>query len=343
LKKKYNQRLQAALISTDPTNGFVQAVVGGRAYNETQLNRAVQSRRQVGSVFKPFVFLTAFSSVDANGTPYTPLTMVLDEPFTVTYDKQSWSPQNFDDVFEGNVPLYHALEESLNAATSKVELQVGIQKIISTAQRVGIDSPMAPFPSLALGAAALTPFEVLQAYSTFARRGELNPLTFIYKVYGPNHDLLYEFHPARAQVIDPVEARETVSLMEGVLSRGTGQAIRAGGFTHPAAGKTGTTNDKKDAWFAGFTPLHAAVVWVGFDQPETLGLSGALAGIPIWLHYMKEYASTYPPIDFQIPDGAVQVTVDPESGMVATDKCPKKVTLVFRKGTEPTAACWLSH
>ena len=243
----------------------------------------------MGSIFKPFVYLAAFSSNDPNGVPYTPLTQVLDaEQFTVTYDKQSWTPQNFDDKYEGMVPLYHALEESLNAATAKIELQVGVQKVADLATRIGIDSPLVPLPSLALGAAALTPFEVLQAYCTLDHRGELNPLTFIYRVVGPAHSVLYEFKPVHAQVVDPVEARETVSLMEHVIDEGTGQSILAGGFTHPAAGKTGTTNDKKDAWFGGFTPLHAAVVWVGFDQPEPTGLSGALGAIPIWLSYMKE-------------------------------------------------------
>ena len=343
VEAKTKTKLEAALISADPTNGFVQAVVGGRAYNETQLNRAVQSRRQVGSIFKPFVFLSAFSSNDTNGVPYTPLTQVLDEQFTFTYDKKSWTPQNFDDDYEGNVPVYHALEESLNAATAKVELQVGVQKVADTAARIGIDTPLTPFPSLALGATALTPFEVLQAYSTFDRRGELNPLTFIYRVVGPGHEILYEFKPARSQVVDPIEARETVSLMEGVLDRGTGKIIRLSGFTLPAAGKTGTTNDKKDSWFGGFTPLHAAVVWVGFDQPVPMGLTGALGALPLWLTYMKTYASTYPPIDFAVPDGAVKVDIDPDSGMLATPKCPKKISLVFKKGQEPTSSCYLPH
>lgn len=342
-EKKYGAKLQSVLIAANPTNGFVEAVVGGRSYGETQLNRALQSHRQVGSIFKPFVFLTAFSSTDPSGAPYTPLTQVNDEPFTISYDKQSWSPQNFDNKYEGNVPLYRALEESLNAATSKVALQVGIKKIAEVAQKAGIDTPLYPVPSLALGAATLTPFEVLQAYSTLDYKGELNPLTFIYRVTNTHHDLLYEFHPAHIQALDPIEARQTVSLMQNVLVDGTGRSVRTLGFTHPAAGKTGTTSDTKDAWFAGFTPLHSAVVWVGFDQPEPSGLTGALGAIPIWTQYMKTYASRYPPLEFTVPDGAVQVTVDPASGMVARDSCPQKVTLVFKKGTEPTSPCWLSH
>jgi penicillin-binding protein 1B len=340
-EKKYNQKLQGVLIAADPTNGFVEAVVGGRSYGETQLNRALQSKRQVGSVFKPFVYLTAFNSVDQNGAPYTPLTNILDEEFTVTYDRQSWTPHNFDEKYEGNVTLYHALEESLNAATSKIALQVGIKNIIEVAHKAGIDSQLKAFPSLALGAADLSPFEVLQSYSTLARRGEFNPLTFIYKVLTPTKEILYEFKPTRVQALDPIQTRQTISLMEGVLDRGTGRSIRSSGFLHPAAGKTGTTSDTKDAWFAGFTPLHAAVVWVGFDKPEPTGLTGALGAIPIWTSYMKAYASRYPPIDFAVPEGAVKVDIDPETAMTVSPHCPHFISLVFKKGTEPTMQCSL--
>ncbi len=346
LEAKYQAKLQGVLISADPTNGFVSAVVGGRSYGETQLNRAVQSRRQVGSTFKPFVYLAALTNSDGNGEPFTPLnplTPVLDEKFKITYEGQTWFPQNFDEVYEGQVPLFRALEESLNAATARVEMQVGIKKVIEMAKRAGIDSPLNPVPSLALGSADLAPLEILQAYSTMAFHGELNPLTFIYKAMTTDGKILYEFKPARSQAIDAVDNAVIVSMLEGVLSRGTGRGIKNMGFTHPAAGKTGTTSDLKDAWFAGFTPLHSAVVWVGFDQPQGTGLTGALGAIPIWTNYMKAYASRYPPISFQIPDGAVGVTTDPESSMIARADCPKKVPLVFRKGTEPKAPCWLVH
>jgi penicillin-binding protein 1B len=335
LEAKYKAKLEGALISADTTNGFVQAVVGGRSYGETQLNRAVQSHRQVGSVFKPFVYLSAFSSHDETGAPYTPLTIIKDEPFTVSYDRQSWSPQNFDGDFEGDVPLYHALEESLNAATAKLEMQVGIQKIIDTAHAMGIEGNLVPFPSLALGVADLTPYEVLRSYTTFAKLGLETPLTFIYKVMTANHNILYEYRPLTTQAADPVDVAQTVSLMEGVLDRGTGIAIRNGGFDWPAAGKTGTTSDLKDAWFAGFTPLHVAVAWVGFDQPQYTGLSGALGAIPLWLKYMKEYATTYPPLPFPIPEGAIAVAIDPATNTVATPASEDKAILVFRKGTEP--------
>jgi penicillin-binding protein 1B len=343
LEQKVQAKLQAVLIAADPTNGFVEAVVGGRSYGETQLNRAVQSNRQVGSIFKPFVFLAAFSSQDSQGAPFTPLSPVLDEPFTVTYDRQSWSPQNYDGKYGGNISLYQALANSYNASTSKIALQVGLQKVVDVARRAGIDSKLSALPSLALGSANLTPFEVLQSYCTLARRGELNPLTFIYRVMTLNNEVLYEFTPARTQALDPVETRQVVSIMEGVLDHGTGRGARAGGFLHPAAGKTGTTNDLKDAWFAGFTPLHAATVWVGLDQPHPTGLTGSSGAVPIWTAYMRNYASRYPPVTFQVPEGAVEVMVDPDSAMIAKENCPGKVRLVFKKGTEPNATCWLPH
>jgi penicillin-binding protein 1B len=340
LEKKFNAKLQGVLISADPTDGYIQAVVGGRSYAETQLNRAVQSHRQVGSIFKPFVYLTALTSgVDQDGHPYTPLTPVMDEAFTINYDRQSWSPKNYEPEFEGKIPLYHALEESLNAATAKVELQIGIPKVVETAKAMGIESPLMAVPSLALGVADLTPLEVLTSYSAFSRGGNLIPLTFITKVMTATHNLLYEYKPAQSQVADSVAVAQTVSLMEVALDHGTGRSIRELGFSPPAAGKTGTTSDLKDAWFGGFTPLHAAVAWVGFDTPETTGLSGALGAIPIWYRYMKTYATTFPPTEFQIPEGAVKVVIDRDTGLVANPGCPHKVTLVFRKGTEPTQIC----
>jgi len=342
-EQKSGEKLQGALISGDPTNGFVEAVVGGSDYHETQLNRAVVSHRQVGSVFKPFVYLDAFLSVDPDGNPYTPLTPVLDAPFTAVYDKKEWSPQNYDNEYMGNVTLFQALEHSLNAATVKVALQVGLQKIADLAAKVGVDTKLAALPSLALGTAELSPMEVLQAYNTLARRGELNPLTFIYRVVDISGKNLYQFVPARSQVVDPIAVAETIGLMQGVVERGTGRSIRPLGFTHPAAGKTGTTSDTKDAWFAGFTPLHSAVVWVGFDKPEQTGLTGGLAAVPIWTAYMKAYASRYPPLDFTLPDGAVSVEIDSDSMMVAKESCPNKVRLVFKQGQQPTATCWLNH
>jgi penicillin-binding protein 1B len=210
---KYKSKLQGVLISSDPTNGFVQAVVGGRSFSETQLNRAVNSKRQVGSVFKPFVFLTAFLNQDENKKDYTPLTQVEDKSFTINYDKQSWSPQNYDDKYFGMIPLYIALEKSLNAATSKIALQVGLKAVAENATKAGIETPLLAVPSLALGAATLSPLEVLQSYSTLARRGEMNSLTFIYRVQKVNGETLFEYKPNPNQALDPIATQKIEELI----------------------------------------------------------------------------------------------------------------------------------
>lgn len=330
-EEKLKMKLQGVLISADPTNGFVEAVVGGRSFSETQLNRAIFSKRQVGSVFKPFVFLTAFQGED-----FAPLTEVEDAPYTFEYDKQTWTPQNYDDKYFGKVPLFVALEKSLNSATTKVAMQVGIKKVAEVASQMGINSPLLAVPSLSLGSATLSPFEVLQAYSTLARQGELNSLTFIYKILNATGDKLFEFSLAPVQAVDKVAARQTISLMEGAIDRGTGKYAREAGFTHPAAGKTGTTSDTKDAWFGGFTPLHSAVVWVGFDTPEPTGLTGSMAALPIWTKYMKDYAANLPPIGFSIPEGATELV----HKVGCSQEFAQEINLVFKQGQEPPSPCW---
>ncbi|MCC6278359.1 MAG: PBP1A family penicillin-binding protein [Oligoflexia bacterium] len=343
--KMYKQdpktKLQAVLISANPKNGFVEAVVGGRSYSETQLNRAIQSQRQVGSIFKPFVYLAAFTQNDPAGNPYTPLTQVQDEPFTLNYDKQTWSPENYENEYFGQVPIFVAIEKSLNAATAHVAQQIGIDKVIDGARKAGIDSPMMAVPSVALGAATLTPFEVLQAYSTLSRMGSYLPLTFILEVKNATGETLYKYEPTATEALDAIATRQTVSLMEGVMDRGTGRAIRANGFSIPAAGKTGTTNDTKDAWFGGFTPEHAAVVWVGFDQPKSTGLTGASGAVPIWSLYIKKFGAHLPETDFPVPEGAIALTIDPESSMLARPNCSRKARLVFKDGTQPRTECWM--
>jgi membrane peptidoglycan carboxypeptidase len=234
-------KLQGALIAADVKTGFVEAVVGGRSYSETQLNRAIQSQRQVGSVFKPFVFLAAFSEKDPAGNQYTPLTQIQDEPFTINYDKQSWSPENYENQYFGQIPLVIALEKSLNSATAQVALHIGIKKVIDVAKNAGIESPMMAVPSAALGAATLTPFEILQAYTTLADNGERKPLTFIAQAKNASGDVVYEHKIEKTQSLPAIETRQAVSLMEDVMNYGTGRFLRLQGFTHPAAGKTGTT------------------------------------------------------------------------------------------------------
>lgn len=337
-EKKFAQKLQGLLISADLATGYVEAVMGGRGYKETQLNRTLQSKRQVGSIFKPFVYAAAFSSSDENGLPFTPTTQVLDEPYTLKYEGQSWSPKNYGGEYFGEIPLYLGLMKSLNTATSRIAMQVGLANVIETAKNLGVQTDIPAVPSISLGSTDLTPFEVLQAYSSLARNGTRIPLTFIYRALDEEGEVLFDFNPDVETAINPVDASQTIALMEGVINYGTGRGIRLMGFKNPAAGKTGTTSDTKDAWFGGFTPYHAAIVWVGYDRPEEMGLTGGLAAAPIWAKYMLSYGTKYPADEFTLPDGAKKVGISYTPKDKETSEC---VPLVFKDEDETDNTCSL--
>lgn len=333
--KEQGKNLEGLLISADPTNGYIQAIVGGRSFRKSQFNRATQSRRQVGSVMKPFVFLAAVDNKDLDGNPVTPITLVDDTKFTTEYDKQKWSPDNYEDEYFGVVPLYFALTRSLNSATAQLGLKVGLQKVIDTARALGITSGIKPFPAMTLGAFELSPLEVLESYNAFARMGEHIPVTMIRRIRSINDNVLFENTIEREQVIDTTSVAVLVGMLKQTVLNGTARGVVLSGFNHPAAGKTGTTNDKKDAWFAGFTPLHTAVVWVGYDDNTSHGLTGAQAAVPIWTNYMKKTAATYPPLDFRWPDGVDVKTIDVETqrSLGVPEKPDKPLTdieLVFK-------------
>lgn len=341
--KAQGKNLEAVLLSADPATGFVQALVGGRGFKRSPYNRAFDSRRQVGSVMKPFVFLAALEAMDESGRFYTPMSLLKDEAFTHKYQGQSWSPRNYDGKFLGEVPMFFALKESLNAGTAWLGLKVGLENIVDVAQRMGVTSKIEPLPSLTLGAFELHPWEVLQSYGAIARMGELVPATFIIRVEDLAGELIYEYEPEPEQVAAADATASLVSIMQQALESGTARAARLIGFTHPAAGKTGTTNDKKDAWFAGFTPHHVAVVWVGYDDNTTHNLTGASGAVPIWAQYMKGYATTFPPENFPLPPGTVRATISAETqsalGTPSSENDPlTPIDLVFRQGQEPQSS-----
>lgn len=310
--KEQGKSLEAALIAADPLTGDVEALVGGRGYLLTQFNRAVDSRRQVGSVMKPFVYLAALETLTPEGEPYGPLTIIPDRETTHRFEGQKWTPRNYEGVYNGDVPLYWALKESLNAATANLGVSVGLNNIIDVAKRLGVTSRIEPLPSLTLGAFELTPIEVLQAYATLARLGESVPLTLIKRIENLSGNTLFEHEITPETVANPEAVAELVGIMKQAVDNGTGRGVRRLGFMTPAAGKTGTTNDKKDAWFAGFTPFHAAVVWVGYDDNTSHNLTGASGAVPIWTSYMKSYASSFPPDDFPWPDTVESFHLTPE-------------------------------
>lgn len=312
LKEKDGKSLEGLLISADPTNGQIQALVGGRNFRVTQYNRAIQARRQVGSIIKPFVYLAALETVDKTGEPYQPLTLLDDEKFKMKYEGQEWSPKNYGNKYYGQIPMFFALKSSLNSATANLGNAVGLENVIDSARAAGIESPLKPFPALTLGVFELPALEVLQAYSTIARLGEKTKLTMIRKIKTLEDEVIYENIIQRDQTIERQDAAVLVGMMKQTILNGTAIGAYLNGFTLPAAGKTGTTNDFKDAWFAGFTPLHVAVTWVGYDDNSSAKLTGSSGGVPIWTQYMKEYAGNFPAVDFEMPEGTEIRTISVE-------------------------------
>ncbi len=337
-QKAKNNLLETCLIAADPNSGFIQALVGGRGYKVSQFNRAISGHRQVGSIMKPLVYLSALESLTPEGNPYTPLTEIEDKIFTYKYEGQKWSPDNYDKKYRGTVPMFVALKDSLNAATAHLGIQIGLPAIVDVARRLGIDSKLLPLPSITLGAFELYPIEVLRAYTTLARQGSRIDLSFIRTVEDLQGNLLYAHHYTDETATSKENAAILVGMMKQTLQTGTGRYAKAYGFTHPAAGKTGTTSDTRDSWFAGFTPYHVAIVWVGYDNNEPHNLTGASGALPIWASYMRDYASGYPAIDFPIPDETINVDVPlptyPED-KADNFEFPSSVTITFKRGTEP--------
>jgi penicillin-binding protein 1B len=332
-------RVQGALIALRPQTGAIVAMVGGRDYETTQFNRAVHAQRQPGSIFKPLVFLAAFEAARDAEDPITAASLVDDAPFEWTYDGGTWQPANYRDQYFGEVTARRALELSLNAATARIAYQVGLDPILDVARRVGIASPLPRLPSVVLGAAEVTPLDVAQAYAVIANQGLKATVRGATKVVDRDGQVV-ERHPVAVErAVSPQAAYMVTHLMEGVLDRGTGRGVRERGFTRPAAAKTGTTNDGRDAWFAGFTPDLLAVVWVGFDDGAPLGLTGAEAALPIWTDFMQHASAASPAAAFLPPTGVALVRIDPYTGGIATAGCPETITEAFWKGQEPTTAC----
>lgn len=334
------QRLQAALLALDPTTGEIRAMVGGRDYALSQFNRATHARRQPGSAFKPFVYLAALRFGPGGEPPrFTPVSFVEDQPLTLRVGRDTWSPRNYEDRFEGTVSVRRALEQSLNAATVRIGTEAGLDAVIRTARDVGFTSPMAPVPALTLGSFEVTPLELAAAYATLARAGERAPVTAIRAVVDRDGALVDEPAGSRAQAVRADEAFVVTHLLRGVVDRGTGAAVRALGVEGPVAGKTGTTNEGRDAWFVGYTPRLVALVWVGFDEREVLRLSGAQAALPIWADFMRSAIAVLPGEPFPVPPSVTFRDVDPTNGKLATLFCPVVLREAFLASTEPREIC----
>ena len=332
---------QAALVAVDPRTGDILALVGGRSYNQSQYNRAISARRQPGSVFKPFVYLAAFERAAEEGrTDLTPASTVLDEPTEFVYENQVYNPSNYEKEYDGEITFRRALALSRNVAAVKVAEATGFDRVAALWRRVGQGTPARPYPSIALGVFEATPLEIATAFSLFPNGGAIRPLRAIARIDQEGRGTTPKPEPLK-RVARPDTTYLVLNMMRSVINEGTGAGARAAGFAADAAGKSGTTNDLRDAWFVGFTPELLTVVWVGLDDNRPLGLSGTQAALPIWTAFMKKAVGGHRSGTFEPPDGIVYVDIDRDTGKIAAPGCPRIFRESFLAGEEPIETCTL--
>lgn len=329
--------LQAALVSIDPRNGYMKAMVGGKNYRMNQYNRVFANTRQPGSSFKPFVYLAALEK-----RAITAVTHFVSQPTTFTYDngRQQYKPSNYGGKYYGDIDLRHAMAVSDNIYAVSTMMKIGPEEVISLARRLGIDSSMKPLPSLALGTFPVSPIEMASAYGVFSNEGKRAIPRSVLKVIDSSGNVLYEAPPVQAeQVVKPADAYVLTSLMESVFeSGGTGSRV-APSMKRPVAGKTGTTDT--DAWIVGYTPELSTAVWVGYDKGRMISVTESHKAAPIFAEYTEQALSNVPPKIFTVPDNVVSVYIDTDTGKLAGDNCPNKRLETFVSGTEPTEWCEL--
>lgn len=331
--------LQGLVVSLDPANGDVLALVGGRDFRDSEFNRAVQGLRQAGSAFKPLLYATALSQ----GIP--PTTMLDDAPISLPRgDGTRWMPENSDGTWSGPVTMRTALMRSINIPAIRLGLQVGMDSVVTTARRLGVTTPVPPFASTAIGAADVKPLELISAYTAFANLGTWVPPRVVTLVQDAGGTPIYESQtPVPQPVLDPKVAFQLTSMLQDAVTRGTGTAARRElPDSLPIAGKTGTTNDNADVWFVGYTPNLVTGVWLGFDQRQTITRSayGGTLAAPIWNLFARSAYQHRPiPAPWAMPEGLVAVRVRRRDGALApSDSTDAAVTEYFAAGTEPTIA-----
>ena len=334
------RRLEAALVAIEADTGRIRALVGGRDYAASPLDRAVRARRQPGSAFKPFVALAA---LDPRRTrpPRTVVSLLEDAPVAVRVPEGVWRPANHDGEYRGVVPLEDAMAWSLNAATVRLAQDVGVGAAAAVAHDLGVTTPLPEVPALALGAGEVSLLELTGAYAAIADGGVRRPPRLVDAVVAPDGTSLFAAAPRAIRVLDARVAYLVTHCREGVVDRGTGRPARAAGLRGPAAGKTGTTDDGRDAWFVGWTPDVVAGVWVGIDRGGgRTSLTGATGALPIWTEFVRAVARRRDgPRGFAEPPGLVWRDVDATTGLLATADCPAVRRTPFLPGTEPTATC----
>ena len=339
-KSGASPQAQVALVALDPHTGEVRALVGGRNYLSTQLNRAL-AERQPGSVFKPFVYAAALrTAIMANPRQtITPATLVMDEPTVFWSGSTPYMPANFDHSSNGEVTVRQALRRSLNVPTVKVAQLAGYNAVADLAKLAGLGSHIQPTPSIALGSYEVTPLDIAGAYTIFANHGVYVRPSLISRVKTKDGSVIYSHTAQTRQALDPRVAYLMINLMEDVMNSGTAAGVRSRGFYAPAAGKTGTS---RDGWFAGFTSQLLCVVWVGIDDNSELKLEGAKSALPIWTEFMKRAIRLPPyrdPKPFKPPPGISSAAIDPDTGLLASPDCPSTRYEYFIAGTEPGEIC----
>jgi penicillin-binding protein 1B len=322
--KEKGVRLEGLVISSENATGLVNVFVGGQSYRQTQFNRALDGHRQIGSLIKPFVYLSALINGFPEEKTVTPLTQLNDVKFDWKYDKKTWSPTNYEKKFNGEIPLYFALKESLNSPTAQVAQKVGLDKMISLVHEIGFTSEMPLTPSTSLGASEHYPLEILDSYRTLANLGLYIKSSFIEKIKDRENNVQFEFAPHFERKLAPEDTAVLVGMMKETIRSGTAKASSAYGWNSPSAGKTGTTSDNKDAWFSGFTPFQTSVVWLGYDQSLSSQLTGSSGAVPVWVSLMKGYQTMWPDRDFSWPESVEKKEVD----LYGTSH---KTELIFKK------------
>ncbi|MGH7254347.1 MAG: penicillin-binding transpeptidase domain-containing protein, partial [Nitrospirales bacterium] len=337
--KQNEAELQAALVALDANTGGILAMIGGRRYGGSQFNRAVQARRQPGSLFKPFVYLAAFEAEeDSEGHRITPATLVLDMPVEFQAGHASWSPENYDHQFRGQVTVRAALEQSLNVPAVRVAQATGLARVTEVAGRLGLPPSGEEHLSLALGTAEVTLLDITAAFGTLARQGLYVPPTGLRTAQLPTGLTMSRAWPERHLAVSPQSAYLVTTLLKGVVEQGTAAEARTLGLEGIVAGKTGTTDSYRDAWFVGYTPDITIGVWVGYDDGRPLRLTGSQAALPIWVAFAKQVIPPDSP-DFPVPSGIVTRNIDPGTGYLANAGCPEAIQEAFIAGTEPTEYC----
>ncbi|HUG39682.1 MAG TPA: PBP1A family penicillin-binding protein [Longimicrobiales bacterium] len=328
--------LQGAVVVMAVNSGDVLAMIGGRDFDQSKFNRAIQARRQPGSAFKPIVYAAA---IDAGYPPNTPLE---DTPYRLARDGRVWEPQNYDGTYAGRITMREALVHSKNVATIRLAERVGLGRVIEMARRLGISGDIPHYPSIAIGAAEVTLVEIVAAYAALAALGDLPEPRYVTHVTDRSGAIVWQESPRTRRVLNRDVAFLTVDLMRDVINRGTGAAARSAGFRAPAAGKTGTTNESADVWFIGFTPQIATGVWIGMDDPQRImpRATGGRLAAPVFGGIMRSVAGNGG--DWTPPPGVERLQVD-ESGNILASNCPTYGTIreeYFLRGTVSVGDCF---